>query len=79
MSTDTNRNGHSSADATNEMLTALKKRGLIQDITEAATVLGIGGSADNGPADDSSGEFAPAVIVAEGLTRGPGLTFDTTA
>ena len=67
MSTDTTRNGHGNADATTEMLTALKERGLIEDITEAATVLGIGGSADNSPADDTSEEFAPAVITDNAL------------
>ena len=67
MSTDTTRNAHSTAETTTEMLTTLKERGLIQDITEAETVLGIGGSADNGPGDDSSEEFAPAVITDNAL------------
>ncbi|MCH8236174.1 MAG: adenosylcobalamin-dependent ribonucleoside-diphosphate reductase, partial [Chloroflexi bacterium] len=60
MSTEIDRNGHSQNDAvaaTTEMLAALKERGLIQDVTEAATVLGIGGAADN-----SDTEFVPAVI-----------------
>ena len=67
MSTDTTRNAHSTAETTTEMLTTLKERGLIQDITEAETVLRIGGSADNAPADDSSEEFAPAVITDNAL------------
>ena len=59
MSTDTTRNGHDNTAATTEILTALKDRGLIQNITEAATLLGIAGAADNAPVD---GEFVPATI-----------------
>ena len=62
MSTETTRNGHNGVDATTEMLTALREHGLIEDISEAETVLGIGDGADNGPADESSGEFTPAAI-----------------
>jgi hypothetical protein len=59
MSTDTTRNGHDTSATTTEMLAVLQQRGLIQDITAAATVLGIAGAADN---PDQENEFTPAVI-----------------
>ena len=59
MSTDTTRNGQDIAASTTEMLAALQQRGLIQDITAAATVLGIAGAADNLAQEN---EFTPAVI-----------------
>ncbi len=65
MSTEINRNGHSRNDAsaaTAEVLATLKERGLIQNVAEAATVLGIGGAADNGSRDNVSGTFTPAEI-----------------
>ncbi|MDA1257471.1 MAG: vitamin B12-dependent ribonucleotide reductase [Chloroflexi bacterium] len=60
MSTEINRNGHNRDDATlatTEALATLKERGLIQNITEAATALGIGGGADN-----ADTRFTPAQV-----------------
>ena len=59
MSTDTTRNDNDNNVATTDMLTVLKERGIIQNVAEAATVLGIRPETDNTASDS---EFVPAEI-----------------
>ncbi|MFP6679433.1 MAG: vitamin B12-dependent ribonucleotide reductase [Dehalococcoidia bacterium] len=59
MSTDTTRNDNDNNVAATDILTALKERGIIQNVAEAATVLGIRPETDNTASDS---EFVPAEI-----------------